>query len=153
MSDSASSPKFGQRYSPPCSGSGCHRPSCCKAASPLQVPLGLRQQDRTMTQVIKAQALGKSYGSLRALDAVNIDVEAGRIVGLIGPNGAGKTTALKAILGLIPFEGELVVMGKNPYTERDSIMRDVCFIADVAVMPRWLRVHQALDFVAAVQPS
>jgi ABC-2 type transport system ATP-binding protein len=89
---------------------------------------------------------------LRALDSVSFDVEVGRIVGLIGPNGAGKTTALKAILGLIPFEGELVVMGKNPYMERDSIMRDVCFIADVAVMPRWLRVHQALDFVAAVQP-
>ena len=105
-----------------------------------------------MTQIIKAQGLTKSYGSLRALDSVNFDVEVGRIVGLIGPNGAGKTTALKAILGLIPFEGELVVMGKNPYTERDSIMRDVCFIADVAVMPRWLRVHQALDFVAAVQP-
>jgi ABC-2 type transport system ATP-binding protein len=105
-----------------------------------------------MTQIIKAHALGKSYRGVRALDGVSFDVEAGRIVGLIGPNGAGKTTALKAILGLTPFEGELTVMGKNPYTERDSLMREVCFIADVAVMPRWLRVRQALDFVAAVQP-
>ena len=105
-----------------------------------------------MTQIIKARALAKSYRGVRALDGVNLDIEAGRIVGLIGPNGAGKTTALKAILGLTHFEGELTVMGKNPYTERDSLMRDVCFIADVAVLPRWLRVHQALDFVAAVQP-
>jgi ABC-2 type transport system ATP-binding protein len=105
-----------------------------------------------MTQIIKARSLGKSYHGVRALDAVNLDVEPGKIVGLIGPNGAGKTTALKAILGLTHFDGELVVMGKNPYTERDSLMRDVCFIADVAVMPRWLRVRQALDFVAGVQP-
>jgi ABC-2 type transport system ATP-binding protein len=105
-----------------------------------------------MTQIIKANALAKSYRGVRALDAVSFEVEAGRIVGLIGPNGAGKTTALKAILGLTPFEGELVVLGKNPYIERDSLMREVCFIADVAVMPRWLRVHQALDFVAGVQP-
>jgi ABC-2 type transport system ATP-binding protein len=105
-----------------------------------------------MTQIIKANALAKSYRGVRALDAVSFEVEAGRIVGLIGPNGAGKTTALKAILGLTPFEGELVVLGKNPYIERDSLMREVCFIADVAVMPRWLRVQQALDFVAGVQP-
>jgi ABC-2 type transport system ATP-binding protein len=105
-----------------------------------------------MTQIIKARALGKSYGGVRALDGVSFDVEAGRIVGVIGPNGAGKTTALKAILGLTHFDGELVVMGRNPYTERDSLMREVCFIADVAVMPRWLRVRQALEFVAGVQP-
>jgi ABC-2 type transport system ATP-binding protein len=105
-----------------------------------------------MTQIIKARGLSKSYHGVRALDAVNFDVEAGRIVGLIGPNGAGKTTALKAILGLTPFDGELEVMGKNPYVERDTLMREVCFIADVAVMPRWLRVYQALDFVAGVQP-
>jgi ABC-2 type transport system ATP-binding protein len=105
-----------------------------------------------MTQIIKARALGKSYRGVRALDGVSFDVEAGRIVGVIGPNGAGKTTALKAILGLTHFEGELVVMGRNPYTERDLLMREVCFIADVAVMPRWLRVRQALDFVAGVQP-
>jgi len=105
-----------------------------------------------MTQMIKAHALTKSYRGVRALDAVSFDVAPGRIVGLIGPNGAGKTTALKAILGLTPFEGELTVMGRNPYTERDLLMRDVSFIADVAVMPRWLRVHQAVDFVAGVQP-
>jgi len=105
-----------------------------------------------MTQIIKARALGKSYRGARALDGVSFDVEPGRIVGLIGPNGAGKTTALKAILGLIPFEGELSVIGKNPYTERDALMREVCFIADVAVLPRWLRVHQAVEFVAGVHP-
>jgi ABC-2 type transport system ATP-binding protein len=105
-----------------------------------------------MTQIISARGLSKSYRGTRALDGVSFDVEAGRIVGLIGPNGAGKTTALKAILGLTHFAGELSVLGKNPYTERDSLMRDVCFIADVAVMPRWLRVSQALDFVAGVQP-
>jgi ABC-2 type transport system ATP-binding protein len=105
-----------------------------------------------MTAIISARALSKSYRNVRALDHVSFEVEPGRIVGLIGPNGAGKTTALKAILGLTHFEGELSVLGKNPYTERDELMRDVCFIADVAVMPRWLRVHQALDFVAGVQP-
>jgi ABC-2 type transport system ATP-binding protein len=105
-----------------------------------------------MTEIIKARRLTKSYRGVRALDAVSFDVEAGRIVGLIGPNGAGKTTALKAVLGLTSYEGELAVLGKNPYIERDSLMREVCFIADVAVLPRWLRVWQALDFVAAVQP-
>src|SRR5207245_4477426 len=79
-------------------------------------------------------------------------VEAGRIVGLIGPNGAGKTTALKAILGLTPFSGELSVLGLDPRTQRDELMREVCFMADVAVLPRWLRVSQALDFVGGVHP-
>jgi ABC-2 type transport system ATP-binding protein len=105
-----------------------------------------------MTQIIKANGLTKSYGGVRALDAASFEVETGRIVGLIGPNGAGKTTALKTILGLTHFEGELAVLGRNPYTERDALMREVCFIADVAVMPKWLKVSQALDFVAAVQP-
>jgi ABC-2 type transport system ATP-binding protein len=105
-----------------------------------------------MSEIIKAHALSKSYRGVRALDAVSFHIEAGRIVGLIGPNGAGKTTALKAILGLTHYDGELDVLGKNPYTERDSLMREVCFIADVAVLPRWLRVWQALDFVAGVQP-
>jgi ABC-2 type transport system ATP-binding protein len=105
-----------------------------------------------MTEIIQARGLTKSYRGVRALDAVSFAVETGRIVGLIGPNGAGKTTALKAILGLTHYAGELVVLGKNPYVERDSLMREVCFIADVAVLPRWLRVSQALDFVAAVQP-
>jgi ABC-2 type transport system ATP-binding protein len=105
-----------------------------------------------MSEIIKARALTKSYRGVRALDAVSFEIETGRIVGLIGPNGAGKTTALKAILGLTHYQGELVVLGKNPYTERDELMREVCFIADVAVLPRWLRVSQALDFVAAVHP-
>jgi ABC-2 type transport system ATP-binding protein len=107
------------------------------------------------TTVIEARGLTKTYGKknrTRALDGVNFTVESGRIVGLIGPNGAGKTTALKAILGLTPFHGELRVLGRNPYDDRDELMRDVCFIADVAVLPRWLRVSQALDFVAGVHP-
>jgi ABC-2 type transport system ATP-binding protein len=104
------------------------------------------------TTVIEARGLTKSYGKTRALDGVSFTVEAGRIVGLIGPNGAGKTTALKAILGLTSFQGELRVLGRDPYADRDELMRDVCFIADVAVLPRWLRVTQALDFVAGVHP-
>jgi ABC-2 type transport system ATP-binding protein len=105
-----------------------------------------------MTPVIEAKGLAKSYGSTRALDAVSFTVGQGRIVGLIGPNGAGKTTALKAMLGLTPFEGELRVLGRDPYADRDELMRDVCFIADVAVLPRWIRVWQALEFVAGVHP-
>ena len=106
-----------------------------------------------MTTVIEARGLSKSYrGGNRALDNVNFAIEAGRIVGLIGPNGAGKTTALKAILGLTPFEGDLLVFGKNPHDERNEVMHDVCFIADVAVLPKWLRVSQALDYVAGVHP-
>jgi ABC-2 type transport system ATP-binding protein len=81
-----------------------------------------------------------------------VRIEAGRILGLIGPNGAGKSTALHAILGLIPYEGELKVLGRDPWNERDRLMRDVCFIADVAVLPRWLRVSQAIDYVAGVHP-
>jgi ABC-2 type transport system ATP-binding protein len=105
-----------------------------------------------MTTIIEARGLSKSYNGTRALDAVNFTIEAGRIVGLIGPNGAGKTTALKAILGLTPFQGELRVFGKDPARDRDSLMREVCFIADVAVLPKWLRVAQALDYVAGVHP-
>jgi ABC-2 type transport system ATP-binding protein len=105
-----------------------------------------------MTTIIEARGLSKSYNGTRALDGVNFSVEAGRIVGLIGPNGAGKTTALKAVLGLTPFEGDLRVFGKNPYEDRNSVMQEVCFIADVAVLPKWLRVSQALDYVAGVHP-
>jgi len=105
-----------------------------------------------MTAVIEALGVTKNYGATRALDGVSFSIEAGRIVGLIGPNGAGKTTALKAILGLTTFGGELRVLGLDPRTERDALMREVCFIADVAVLPRWLRVRQALDFVAGVHP-
>ena len=102
---------------------------------------------------IEARGLRKAYGATRALDGVDLKVEEGRILGLIGPNGAGKTTALNAILGLTPCEGELKVLGRNPWTERDELMKDVCFIADVAVMPRWMKVRQALDYVGGVHPK
>jgi ABC-2 type transport system ATP-binding protein len=102
--------------------------------------------------VVEARGLRKSFGKTVALDGVDMRVEEGRILGLIGPNGAGKSTALHAILGLIPYQGELKVLGRDPWSERDQLMRDVCFIADVAVLPRWLRVSQALDFVAGVHP-
>ncbi len=102
--------------------------------------------------VIEAHGLRKSFGATVALNGVDLRVEEGRILGLIGPNGAGKTTALNAILGLTPYQGQLSVLGRNPWTERDQLMRDVCFIADVAVLPRWLRVSQALDFLAGIHP-
>ena len=101
---------------------------------------------------IEARGLRKSFGTTMALDGVNLQIEEGRILGLIGPNGAGKTTALNAILGLTPYQGELRVLGRDPWTERDQLMRDVCFIADVAVLPRWIKVSQALDYVAGVHP-
>jgi ABC-2 type transport system ATP-binding protein len=101
---------------------------------------------------IEARGLRKAYGTTVALEGINLQVMEGRILGLIGPNGAGKSTALNAILGLTPFEGELRVLGRNPWNERDQLMRDVCFIADVAVLPRWMRVSQALDYVAGVHP-
>jgi len=101
---------------------------------------------------IEARGLRKSFGTTIALDGIDLRVEEGRILGLVGPNGAGKTTALNAILGLIPYQGELRVLGRDPWTERDQLMRDVCFIADVAVLPRWIRVSQALEFVAGVHP-
>jgi ABC-2 type transport system ATP-binding protein len=102
--------------------------------------------------VIEARGLRKVFGTTIALDKVDLRVEAGHILGLIGPNGAGKTTALNAILGLTSHQGELNVLGRDPWTERDQLMRDVCFIADVAVLPRWMRVSQALDYVAGVHP-
>jgi len=103
-----------------------------------------------MTAIIEARGLKKAYHATHALEDVSFTVGAGRIVGLIGPNGAGKTTALKAILGLTRFEGELRVLGLDPRSQRDALMRDVSFIADVAALPRWLRVSQALEFVAGV---
>jgi ABC-2 type transport system ATP-binding protein len=102
--------------------------------------------------VIEARGLRKTFGATIALDSVNLRVEEGRILGLIGPNGAGKTTALNAILGLTQYQGELRVLGRDPWTERDVLVREVCFIADVAVLPRWLRVWQALDYLAGVHP-
>ena len=101
---------------------------------------------------IEARGLRKSFGTTVALDGVDLRVEEGRILGLIGPNGAGKTTALNAILGLTSYDGELKVLGRDPWAERERLMRDVCFIADVAVLPRWMRVSQALDYVGGVHP-
>ena len=101
---------------------------------------------------IEARGLRKAFGKTTALDGLNLKVEEGRILGLIGPNGAGKTTALNAMLGLIPYEGELRVLGRDPWSERDQLMRDVSFIADVAVLPRWMRVSQALDYLGGVHP-
>ncbi len=101
---------------------------------------------------IEAHGLRKAFGTTIALDSVDLRVEEGRILGLIGPNGAGKTTALNAIVGLTPCQGELKVLGRRPFTERDQLMRDVAFIADVALLPRWIRVSQALDYVAGVHP-
>ena len=102
--------------------------------------------------VITARGLRKAYKNKVALNGTDFDIRGGRIVGLIGPNGAGKTTALKAILGLVPFDGELKVLGKDPRTQRDELMNEVCFIADVAVLPRWIRVREAIEFVAGVHP-
>ena len=102
--------------------------------------------------VITATGITKRYGKHTALDNVSFTIGAGRIVGLVGPNGSGKTTTLKAILGLTPFEGGLAVLGRDPRTERELLMNDVCFIADVAILPKWLKVKDAIDFVAGVHP-
>jgi ABC-2 type transport system ATP-binding protein len=101
---------------------------------------------------IEARSLRKAFGTTVALDGVDLRVEEGRILGLIGPNGAGKTTALNAILGLIPYDGQLRVLGRDPWVERERLMTDVSFIADVAVLPRWIRVREAIDYVAGVHP-
>jgi ABC-2 type transport system ATP-binding protein len=106
----------------------------------------------TPNTVVSARGLRKAYKNKLALDDTRFEINAGRIVGLIGPNGAGKTTALKAMLGLTPFEGDLKVLGLDPRKDRDLLMNDVCFIADVAVLPRWIRVKEAIDFVAGVHP-
>ena len=108
--------------------------------------------DAAANPVVRARDLTKIYGTTPALDHVSFDIEAGRIVGLIGPNGAGKTTALKAILGLVDFEGDLRVLGLDPRTQRAELMEQVCFIADVAVLPRWIKVSEAIEFVAGVHP-
>ncbi|MGB5543284.1 MAG: ABC transporter ATP-binding protein [Gammaproteobacteria bacterium] len=105
-----------------------------------------------MTNLVEARNLSKRFGSVQALDNVNLAIPEGRIVGLIGPNGAGQTTALKALLGLTAFNGDLEVMGLDPRRERHRVMQDVCFIADVAVLPRWLKVRQALRLTEALHP-
>jgi ABC-2 type transport system ATP-binding protein len=105
-----------------------------------------------MPTTIQATGLHKSYGSSVALNKIDLNVAEGRILGLIGPNGAGKTTLLNAILGLTSYEGSLSVLGRNPWTQRDQLMNDVAFVADVAVLPRWMRVSDAIDFVAGIHP-
>jgi ABC-2 type transport system ATP-binding protein len=105
-----------------------------------------------MTELVRARNVSKSYGKLRAVDDVSFVIEKGRILGLIGPNGAGKTTLLKAILGLTDCRGSLSVLGLDPFRQRRQLMQHVCFIADIAVLPRWIRVHQLLDFVESVHP-
>jgi ABC-2 type transport system ATP-binding protein len=105
-----------------------------------------------MTSTIKARNLRRRFGQTRALDGIDLDIPAGRIVGLIGPNGAGKTTALKAILGLSRYDGELSVLGLDPARQRDKLMQDVCFIADVAVLPRWARVWQVIEMTERLHP-
>jgi ABC-2 type transport system ATP-binding protein len=102
--------------------------------------------------LIEARGLRKAYGRTVAVDGVDLRVEEGRILGIVGPNGAGKSTALNAILGLTPYEGQLSVLGRNPWTEREQVMRDVAFIADVAVLPRWIRASQAIQYLAGVHP-
>jgi ABC-2 type transport system ATP-binding protein len=101
---------------------------------------------------IEARGLRKTFGATVALDGIDLRVEEGRILGIIGPNGAGKTTALNAILGLTSYQGELKVLGRDPWNSRDELMRDVSFIADVAVLPRWIRVTELVDYVAGVHP-
>ena len=108
--------------------------------------------ERATTPVVSARGLRKAYRHKLAVAGADFDIGAGRIVGLIGPNGAGKTTALKPILGLTRFDGQLTVLGMDPRSQRDELMNEVCFIADVAVLPRWMRVHEAIDFVAGVHP-
>jgi len=106
-----------------------------------------------MTAVVSAHNVRKTYGKQVAVDGISFDIPKGRIVGLIGPNGSGKTTTLKAILGLTSYEGQLSVLGLNPYQQRDALMAEICFIADVAILPSWLKVKDAIDFVEGVHPK
>jgi len=106
-----------------------------------------------MTSLITARGVSKRFGDVRAVDKVSFELEKGKIMGLIGPNGAGKTTLLKAVLGLTDCEGELSVLGLDPFRQRKELMQNICFIADVAVLPRWVKVTQLLDFIASVHPN
>ena len=106
-----------------------------------------------MSSLVSASNVSKSFGDVHAVDHVSFEIEKGRIMGLLGPNGAGKTTLLKAVLGLTDFEGELSVLGLDPFRQRKELMQNICFIADVAVLPRWIRVYQLLDFVEATHPN
>jgi len=106
-----------------------------------------------MTSLVSARGVSKHFGDVRAVDSVDFKIEKGRILGLIGPNGAGKTTLLKAVLGLTDCEGELSVLGLDPFKQRKKLMQNICFIADVAVLPRWIKVSQLLDYVQAIHPN
>ena len=106
-----------------------------------------------MTNIIKANNLSKNYGKFKALDNINLEIGKGKIVGLIGPNGAGKTTLLKAMLGLTSYDGDLEVMGINPFKDRAKLMEEICFIADVAVLPSWIKVKEVLEFVEETHPK
>ena len=106
-----------------------------------------------MTSLVSAQGVTKNFGSFTAVDNVSFEIESGKILGLIGPNGAGKTTLLKALLGLTDCEGQLSVMGLDPFRQRKELMQNICFIADVAVLPRWIKVTQLLDYVEAIHPN
>jgi ABC-2 type transport system ATP-binding protein len=106
-----------------------------------------------MSSLVTARGVSKHFGSVRAVDDVSFDIEKGRILGLIGPNGAGKTTLLKAMLGLTDCDGDLSVLGLDPFHQRKQLMREICFIADVAVLPRWIKVSHLLDYVEAVHPN
>ena len=106
-----------------------------------------------MTSLVRARGVSKHFGPVRAVDNVDFEIEKGRILGLIGPNGAGKTTLLKAMLGLTDCDGDLSVLGLDPFRQRKQLMREICFIADVAVLPRWIRVRQLLSYVEAVHPN
>src|SRR3984893_5961864 len=122
----------------------------CRCEAPSK---GKREGALIVMATIEARGLRKVFGTTVALDNVDLRVEEGRILGLIGPNGAGKTTALNAILGLTSYDGQLSVLGRDPWNAREELMRDVSFIADVAVLPRWIRVTQLLDYVAGVHPK
>jgi len=106
-----------------------------------------------MNAIVKTRGLSKTYGDVIALDQVDLEIPAGKIVGLIGPNGAGKTTLLKCLLGLAPYKGEISVLGKDPIKQRTELLKEVCFIADTAILPRWMKVSQALDYVEGVHPA
>src|SRR5207302_4410768 len=123
-----------------------------RATNPSRKPRKPKRRNAEAMSVIEARGLRKAFGTTTALDGVDLRVDEGRILGLIGPNGAGKTTALNAILGLTPYQGELRVLERDPWAESDQLMRDVSFIADVAVLPRWMRVSHVLDYVAGVHP-
>src|SRR5210317_2420539 len=121
-------------------------PNCCNKNQ-------VRKQEGIMTSLVTARGVSKHFGSVRAVDNVSFEIEKGRIMGLIGPNGAGKTTLLKALLGLTDCDGELSVLGLDPFRQRKQLMQQICFIADVAVLPRWIKVSQLLDFVEGVHPN